>query len=116
MFSTAKLRLVATLAAAGALSTAAAASARPVAHHPGAPTHVVIHKGHGVAYVEAFPTGDKGSGSEKTCGMYNDRLQGDQEAVDQARDNNDLSGYETASSQLEDDKDAALNHGCVVID
>jgi hypothetical protein len=63
--------------------------------------------------ISAFPTGDKGSGSEATCGLWSDRLQQDVEVLGEAESVDDRV---QASNDLQQDKNDALDAGCVVID
>lgn len=63
--------------------------------------------------ISAFPTGDAGSGSEATCGLWSDRLQEDVEILGDA---DSVGERVDASNQLQEDKDSALDAGCVVID
>jgi hypothetical protein len=63
--------------------------------------------------ISAFPTGDKGSGSEATCGLWSDRLQQDVEVLGEAESTDDRV---QASNDLQQDKNDALDAGCVVID
>jgi hypothetical protein len=64
-----------------------------------------------VAYISAFPTGGKGSGTEATCGLWSERLQDDQAIIDNAPDTD----KQDAAGPLEQDVDNALDAGCVVI-
>jgi hypothetical protein len=64
-----------------------------------------------VAYISAFPTGGKGSGTEATCALWSDRLQEDQQLVDDAPE----ADQQDASGPLEADIDNALDAGCAVI-
>jgi hypothetical protein len=64
----------------------------------------------------AFPTGEKGSGSETTCALYDLLLAADHRELDNAVQNNSLDGYQNAKAMLDDDTNDALNAGCVVID
>jgi hypothetical protein len=63
--------------------------------------------------ISAFPTGGKGSGSEATCGLWSDRLQQDVEVLGDAESTDDRVA---ASNDLQQDKDNAMDAGCVVID
>jgi hypothetical protein len=63
--------------------------------------------------ISAFPTGGKGSGSEATCGLWSDRLQQDVEVLGDAGSTQEAVD---ASNDLQQDKDDALDAGCVVID
>jgi hypothetical protein len=66
-----------------------------------------------VVAISAFPTGDKGSGSEATCGLWSDRLQQDVETLGEAESVDDRVA---ASNDLQQDTNDALDAGCVVID
>jgi hypothetical protein len=85
-------------------------SARRAPGGRGAPRLPVTHT---AVAISAFPTGDKGSGSEATCGLWSDRLQADLEVLDQA---DNLDDKVAASNDLQQDKNDALDAGCVVID
>lgn len=63
--------------------------------------------------ISAFPTGDKGSGSEATCGLWSNQLQQDVEVLGDAESVDDRV---EASNDLQQDKNDALDAGCVVID
>lgn len=67
--------------------------------------------GPSVAYISAFPTGGKGSGTEATCALWSQRLQDDQAIIDNAPDTD----KDDASWPLEQDVDNALDAGCAVI-
>lgn len=64
-----------------------------------------------VAMISAFPTGGKGSGTEATCNLWSQRLQDDQQVVDDAPDTD----KDDASGPLDQDIDNALDAGCAVI-
>jgi hypothetical protein len=65
-----------------------------------------------VAMISAFPAGGKGSGTEATCGLWSERLQADQQMVEDAPE----ADQEDASGPLNADVDNALDAGCAVID
>jgi hypothetical protein len=93
-------------------------SAKVVKRHsakraPGGPVAPRLPRGTTAVAVTAFPTGDKGGASEATCGLWNDRLQEDVEILGDAESTQDRVD---ASNQLQQDKDDALDAGCVVID
>ena len=67
--------------------------------------------GPSVAYITAFPTGGKGSGTEATCALWSQRLQDDQQLVDDAPE----ADKDDASGPLDQDVDNALDAGCAVI-
>jgi len=104
--ATVAVALIAALASTGATGVASAKRVK------GFPVHAV-QTTTTVVYVSAFPTGGKGSGTEATCALWSDRLQRDQAAVEDAP-----SGAPTyyAQEKLDEDKDNALDAGCVVID
>jgi hypothetical protein len=81
-------------------------------HAPGGSRVPVVSTPTSVA-ISAFPTGDKGSGSEATCGLWSDRLQQDVEVLGEAESVDDRVA---ASNDLQQDKNDALDAGCVVID
>jgi hypothetical protein len=70
-----------------------------------------INTGTSVVYISAFPTGGKGSGTEATCALWTDRLQDDQQIVDNAPEGD----ADDASGPLNADIDNALDAGCAVI-
>jgi cytochrome c556 len=70
-----------------------------------------IHTGTSVVFISAFPTGGKGSGTEATCALWSDRLQDDQQIVDNAPE----ADQDDASGPLNADVNNALDAGCVVI-
>ena len=70
-----------------------------------------INTGTSVVYISAFPTGGKGSGTEATCALWSDRLQDDQQIVDNAPEGD----KDDASGPLNTDIDNALDAGCAVI-
>jgi hypothetical protein len=67
--------------------------------------------GPSVAMISAFPTGGKGSGTEATCALWSERLQDDQQIIDNAPE----ADHDDASAPLEADVDNALDAGCAVI-
>lgn len=67
--------------------------------------------GTSVVFISAFPTGGKGSGTEATCALWTDRLQDDQQIVDNAPE----ADQDDASGPLNADIDNALDAGCAVI-
>jgi len=66
--------------------------------------------------VSAFPTGGKGSGTDAVCGGWDQQLQADQADIDYAERVSSVWQYKEAVADLEEDKDAALDAGCAVID
>ena len=70
-----------------------------------------INTGTSVVYISAFPTGGKGSGTEATCALWSDRLQDDQQLIDNAPE----ADADDASGPLNTDIDNALDAGCAVI-
>jgi hypothetical protein len=64
-----------------------------------------------VARIAAYPTGMKGSGTEATCALWTERLQDDQQIIDQAPEADEVD----ASGPLNTDVDNALDAGCFVI-
>jgi hypothetical protein len=67
--------------------------------------------GPSVAAISAFPAGGKGSGTEATCALWSQRLQEDQQIIDDAPETD----KDDASAPLEADVDNALDAGCAVI-
>jgi hypothetical protein len=67
--------------------------------------------GPAVAMISAFPTGGKGSGTEATCALWSQRLQDDQQIIDNAPE----ADHDDASGPLNQDVDNALDAGCAVI-
>jgi hypothetical protein len=67
--------------------------------------------GPSVAMISAFPTGGKGSGTEATCALWSQRLQDDQQIIDNAPETD----KDDASGPLTEDIDNALDAGCAVI-
>jgi hypothetical protein len=63
------------------------------------------------AKIAAYPTGMKGSGTEATCALWTERLQDDQQIIDQAPEADEVD----ASGPLNTDVDNALDAGCFVI-
>jgi hypothetical protein len=63
------------------------------------------------ARIAAYPTGMKGSGTEATCALWTERLQDDQQIIDQAPEADEVD----ASGPLNTDVDNALDAGCFVI-
>jgi hypothetical protein len=61
--------------------------------------------------IAAYPTGMRGTGTEATCALWTERLQDDQNAVDQAPE----ADQDDASGPLNTDVDNALDAGCFVI-
>ena len=110
-----KIRNVAGLAAVAGLSLTGVASAATVQGTAGPIAKPVVAGSTNVA-IYAFPTGGKGSGSEATCSLYNEALAADHRDLDNAVKNNSLSGFKSATAELADDTNDALNAGCVVID
>jgi phosphate-selective porin len=110
------IRTIAALAAASALSVTgvATAAAAPRAMDTTTTTRPMT-PATTVMQISAFPTGDKGSGTEATCALWSGRLNEDQGAIDGAEENNDVQQYKDALAQLEQDIDNALDAGCVVI-
>jgi hypothetical protein len=125
-------RCIAVLVTIAALSATAGASAKAPSHTPSAKSHARVVKsksasrakavaggratyvaGTTVVALDAFPTGGKGSGTEATCGLWADRLNFDQQVLDEATDKADIIN---AYNGLNADKDNALDAGCVVID
>lgn len=125
-------RFIAVLVTVTALSAAAGASAKAPSHTSAAKSHARVVKaksasrakattggrsvylpGTTVVALEAFPTGGKGSGTEATCGLWTDRLNFDQQVLDEATDKADIIN---AYNGLNADKDNALDAGCAVID
>lgn len=76
------------------------------------PVRPVKVGGSTVVAITAFPTGDKGTGTEATCGLWADRLQEDMDAQDTATEKQDVID---ATNNLNEDIDNALDAGCVVI-
>jgi hypothetical protein len=70
-----------------------------------------IKTGTSVVFISAFPTGGKGSGTEATCALWSDRLQDDQQIIDNAPE----ADQDDASGPLNADIDNALDAGCAVI-
>ena len=70
-----------------------------------------VTTGTSVVFISAFPTGGKGSGTEATCALWSDRLQDDQQIVDNAPE----ADQDDASGPLNADIDNALDAGCAVI-
>jgi hypothetical protein len=100
-------------ASAKASSHAVSAKAVAVAKTKGA-TGVVkpVKAGGGaIAAISAFPAGGKGSGSEATCGLWSQRLQEDQQMVNDAPE----ADHDDASGPLNADIDNALDAGCAVL-
>jgi hypothetical protein len=64
-----------------------------------------------VAMISAFPAGGKGSGTEATCALWSNRLQDDQQIIDNAPE----ADKDDASGPLNADIDNALDAGCAVI-
>jgi hypothetical protein len=67
--------------------------------------------GPAVAMISAFPTGGKGTGTEATCALWSQRLQDDQQIIDNAPE----ADKDDASGPLNEDVDNALDAGCAVI-
>ena len=114
MFSiTNKLRMIITLGAVGAaLASSGVASAASVFQEPG--TAPVATKPVSIAdRSQAFPSGVKGSGSEATCGLWNDQLQQDQDTMENTEN---VAVYKEASAALAQDQSDALEAGCIVTD
>jgi hypothetical protein len=61
--------------------------------------------------IAAYPTGMKGTGTEATCALWTERLQDDQQIIDQAPEGDEVD----ASGPLNTDVDNALDAGCFVI-
>jgi hypothetical protein len=119
------------LTAVAALSGAAGASAKAPRHTAAVASHAKTVKapavskantgtgvakpikasGQAVAAISAFPTGGKGSGTEATCALWSNRLQEDQQLVDDAPE----ADKDDASGPLNTDIDNALDAGCAVI-
>ena len=78
-------------------------------------TQAVTGTGNGSIAISAFPTGDKGSGSEEMCRHWSGVLNEDQGRIDAAEENNDLQQYKDAVATQEEHIDLALDAGCVVI-
>jgi hypothetical protein len=74
--------------------------------------HPVVTAGSTVMAIEAHPTGGKGSGTEATCDLYTNQLQGDEQDVSDATD---TQGKIDAVNQLNADADNAMDAGCFVI-
>jgi hypothetical protein len=110
-----KFSAAAAVAVAVSVSGAGVASAATV-YHPVSTAKPVMSSGTYVAAVSAFPAGGKGSGSEATCNLWSGRLQQDQGSIDSATEDNDLSKYQQGTEALNEDKDNAMEAGCVVID
>lgn len=64
-----------------------------------------------VMAITAFPAGGKGSGTEATCALWTQRLQDDQQVIDDAPETD----KQDAAGPLEHDVDNALDAGCAVI-
>jgi hypothetical protein len=123
-------RFIAVLTAAVAVSSVASAPAIAKSHAPikssshakvakrklaskakGGGVVKPINTGTSVVFISAFPTGGKGSGTEATCALWSDRLQDDQQLVDDAPE----ADRDDASGPLDTDIDNALDAGCAVI-
>lgn len=124
-------RYVALLTAVVAISSVASAQALAKSHGPvKSSSHATVAKaksaartkatgvvkpikvaGTSVAAVSAFPAGGKGSGTEATCALWSDRLQEDQQIIDNAPE----ADKDDASGPLNTDIDNALDAGCAVI-
>jgi len=124
-------RYIAVLTTVVALSSVASASAVAKSHGPTkSSSHTKVPKrmsasrakgigvvkpiktaGPSVAAISAFPTGGKGSGTEATCALWSDRLQEDQQIIDNAPETD----KDDASGPLNTDIDNALDAGCAVI-
>jgi hypothetical protein len=124
-------RCIAALTAVVALSSVAGASAATKAHVPASSSAhtkvaktVAVSKAHGtgivkpvksggtaVAAIIAFPAGGKGSGTEATCSLWSDRLQEDQQMVNDAPE----ADQDDASGPLNRDIDNAMDAGCAVL-
>jgi len=123
------LAAVAVIAALGTVGASGVAAAKPAAgpvHGHAKPTvktqlakraggfgGPVIHQvGTTAVAITAFPTGDKGSGTEATCDLWTDQLNADVDELGFATDNDERVA---ASNQLQEDVDNALDAGCAVI-
>ncbi len=124
-------RFIAVLTAAIAVSSVASAPALAKSHGPvKSVSHakvakkksvasklkggVVVHPvgtGTTVVLISAFPTGGKGSGTEATCALWTERLQWDEQGVEDAPE----ADHDDASGPLNIDIDNALDAGCAVI-
>jgi hypothetical protein len=106
---------VAGIAAAMLLAAGVASAATPV-RNPGTTRPPVLAAPPTAVALEAFPAGGKGSGSEKTCGLYTGLLQADQYGIEGAENANDQAALDKANAALEKDINSALDAGCAVID
>ena len=123
-------RLVAAVTAALALSSVVSAPALAKSHGPVKPhakaakkalaSRAKFTKGTGpvkpvtvttTARIAAYPTGMKGSGTEATCALWTERLQDDQQIIDQAPEADEVD----ASGPLNTDFDIGLDAWCFVI-